>query len=488
MRRMVLCFGLLALGPLSCWEKSPGRGEARRGSGPESAMQAPARAAPDSRPARDRLAAGPVDEARAKTQALRLFGHLGKKDYAKAHALFSEAMKKGLPEPKVKEIWEQLVSGLGEHRSVEVLKSETHKTWRRQQIRGVFAKSAVIFSVSWTPAGELDGFFVKPEEAKFPPWEPPLYARADQVREIPITVGEGPLALPGLLTVPTARGGKRYPAVILVHGSGPQDRDETLGPNKPFKDLAWGLAAQGIAVLRYDKVTKAHPAKSVELLTKGFTMDHETTNDALVAAELLRKHELVEPGRVFFLGHSQGAMAGPRAGARDPRLAGIILLAGPTRPFAEVGLAQLEYIMSLGGPQGLAVAKILGEYRVQMKVMNDPSFGPDTPAKRLPFGIPASFWLDLRGYHPEKVAAGLRMPVLVLQGEADYQVTMEDFAGWKRALAKKGNAVCRSFPRLGHHFIDLGKAKAVPQDYFQTTGHVAQEVVEEIVRFAKEAR
>lgn len=298
-------------------------------------------------------------------------------------------------------------------------------------------------------------------------------------------VGQGPLALPGLLTVPADGEGKRHPAVVLVHGSGPQDRDETLGPNKVFKDLAWGLAAQGIAVLRYDKVTKAHPQKSVEMLTKGFTMDHETTNDALRAAELLRKHERVLPERVFYLGHSQGAMAGPRAGARDPRLAGLILLAGPTRPFAEVGLAQLEYIVSLGGPNAIAAAQLLGQYKVQLKALYDPSFGPDTPAARLPFGVPASFWLDLRGYHPEKVAAGLRMPLLVLQGEADYQVTLEDFAGWKRALGGKKNATLKSFPRLGHHFIDLGKAKAVPEDYYQVTGHVAKDVIDEIVRFVK---
>jgi dienelactone hydrolase len=107
---------------------------------------------------------------------------------------------------------------------------------------------------------------------------------------------------------------------VLVHGSGPQDRDETIGPNKPFRDLAWGLASQGIAVLRYEKRTKKHAMKLV-LIKNTITVKQETIDDALAAVALLRKTERIDPNRIFVLGHSLGGMLIPRIGARDPDVA-----------------------------------------------------------------------------------------------------------------------------------------------------------------------
>lgn len=77
------------------------------------------------------------------------------------------------------------------------------------------------------------------------------------MRTLPITVAaDADYPLPGLLTLPDGAG--PFPAVLLVHGSGPQDRDEAVGPNRPFRDLAVGLAALGVASLRYDKIGRAH--------------------------------------------------------------------------------------------------------------------------------------------------------------------------------------------------------------------------------------
>src|SRR6185436_6522694 len=98
-----------------------------------------------------------------------------------------------------------------------------------------------------------------------------------------ITVA-GPVPLPGTLTLPAGKG--PFPGVILVHGSGGGDRDETLGPNKPFRDIAWGLAAQGIVVLRYDKRAKVQP---MWYANRAFTVYEEVTQDALSALDLLRQ-------------------------------------------------------------------------------------------------------------------------------------------------------------------------------------------------------
>ncbi len=117
----------------------------------------------------------------------------------------------------------------------------------------------------------LSGLSMRPPAPEVP-YAPPDYAVAGAYTEREVTVGSGEWALPGTLTMPAGPG--RFPAVVLVHGSGPNDRDETFGPNKTFKDLALGLASRGVAVLRYDKRTKVYGAKIAPL--KQFTVKEET--------------------------------------------------------------------------------------------------------------------------------------------------------------------------------------------------------------------
>jgi len=96
---------------------------------------------------------------------------------------------------------------------------------------------------------------------------------------------------------------------------------------------------------------------------------------------------------------------------------------------------------------------------------------------------PPSYWLDLRGYDPPAMATSLKVPMLILQGERDYQVTMEDFARWKDALAGRRDVTFRSYPALNHLFI-AGKGKSLPADY-ETPSHVAEEAVNDIAAWIK---
>ena len=112
---------------------------------------------------------------------------------------------------------------------------------------------------------------------------PPPYAKAGAYREKDFTVGTGEWRLPGTLTLPVGVT-KPLPALVLVHGSGPNDRDETILANKPFRDLAWGLASKGIAVLRYEKRTKEYATKLRAAGIRDLTVKEETIDDALSAA------------------------------------------------------------------------------------------------------------------------------------------------------------------------------------------------------------
>src|SRR3954469_10159694 len=159
------------------------------------------------------------------------------------------------------------------------------------------------------------------------------YARTNSFRERNFTIGGGKWSLPGMLTVPVGKG--PWPAVILVHGSGPNDRDERAGVNRPFRDIAWGLATKSVAVLRYDKRTRVY-GKDFTTNAALFTVREEAIDDALVALAQLRTAEDIDPKRVFVLGHSLGGTLAPRIGESDPSLDGLILLAGSTRSFEDL--------------------------------------------------------------------------------------------------------------------------------------------------------
>ena len=145
-------------------------------------------------------------------------------------------------------------------------------------------------------------------------------------------VGGEPRALPGTLFLPN--GVEKAAAVVLVHGSGPNDRDETLGPNRPFRDLATGLATRGIAVLRYDKRTKVYPESFAGL--KNPTVKDEILDDVSAALEFLKSRPEIDADRITITGHSLGGTLAPRIAAANPSVSKIVILAGAARPLPDL--------------------------------------------------------------------------------------------------------------------------------------------------------
>ncbi len=269
------------------------------------------------------------------------------------------------------------------------------------------------------------------------------------------------------------KGAGPFPAVVLVHGSGPNDRDETIGPNKPFKDLAWGLATRGIAVLRYEKRTKQCPGQMMASMAT-LTVNEEVVNDALAAAEYLRGVSGIDPHRVFVLGHSLGGTVAPRIAARDPRLAGLILLAASNRNLADLMLAQSEYLAALDGTVAPEEAQALDELRQQVERVK----ALDFKEGEVILGAGKAYWADILAYDPVATAQSLTVPMLILQGERDYQVTMADFAAWKAGLADRSGVQFKSYPSLNHLFM-AGSGQPNPAEY-DVAGNVAREVVDDI--------
>jgi hypothetical protein len=294
-----------------------------------------------------------------------------------------------------------------------------------------FQNSRLNVVITVNAAGQVSGLWFMPPDP-------------EPARPGDLFVVTGDLKLPATLTLPSGDG--PFPAVVFMHGSGPNDRDETIGPNAPFKDLAEGLAARGVASLRFVKRTKQYPGRPVA------TVKDEVIDDALSALALLRQQPKIDPKRVYLLGHSLGAYLIPRIAPSDPAAAGFIMLAGNARPIDEVAAEQVKY---LGAP-------------------------PETLAQ-LKQAAPASYWDDLKAYDPAGAALKITAPLLILQGERDYQVTMKDFEMWRAALKGRQNVTLKSYPKLNHLFLE-GEGKSMPAEYGQP-GHIPTYVLDDLAAF-----
>ncbi len=299
--------------------------------------------------------------------------------------------------------------------------------------------------------------------------------RSSSSQELDVIVGTSPWELPGTLSLPAHD--RPVPGVVIVHGSGPHDRDGTIGPNKPYRDLAEGLLAAGIAVLRYDKRTLVHRTE-LAALGADLTVDDEVVDDAIAAVDLLHRTPGIDPDAVFVLGHSFGGYLGPRIVSRAPATRGLVVLAGNSRGLAEVILDQTETIAAFGGAPTPEAAAAIESLRRQVALVTSPALTAETPAADLPFGVPAAYWLDLRAYDPVATAAAVGGPILVMQGGRDYQVTATDFGGWRAGLGSGADATFRWFSGMSHLFI-AGEGPARPGDY-AIPGRVAAIVIDAI--------
>ncbi|HEV3236454.1 MAG TPA: alpha/beta fold hydrolase [Gemmataceae bacterium] len=402
-----------------------------------------------------------------------------KEDYTAAGKEFDATMQKVLPKDKLESTWKGLIEKVGAFKKEGAMRTEHTPKYDFVFISCEFEKAPLDLKVVFDGDKKITGFGFVPPKKQYD-FKPPSYAKPESFAESKVTVGTGEWALPATLTMPKGQG--PFSAVVLVHGSGPHDRDETIGPNKPFRDLAWGLASQGIAVLRYEKRTKEHGLKFIA--EKDFpTIKEETVDDALAAVAMLRQNKDIDGKKIFVLGHSLGAFAAPRMGEWDPAIAGLILMAGNARPLEDLILEQMTYLYSLDGTSVDKHKEEIDKIKKQVDRVKDPKLAADAKTAELPLGVPAPYWLALRAYDQTETAAKIKQPMFILQGERDYQVTMADFAAWNKALVDRKNVQLKSYPKLNHLFME-GVGKAKPDEY-EKAGYVAKEVVDDIATWVK---
>ncbi|MBJ7340500.1 alpha/beta hydrolase [Mycolicibacterium sp.] len=405
--------------------------------------------------------------------------------FTDVHELFAPAVREMVSADAVRDSWQVLIATQGPITVVGAPVRESagpSSTIVKFPVTSASGGFAVLVEID--QGGGLHGLQFAPPEAAEPvqPWQLPSYADPATFTEHDVTIDCAPLATPGTLSLPDSP--QPAPAVVLLAGSGPADQDATLGRNKILRDLAWGLASRGIAVLRFDKVTYTYRGK-LDVTT--FTVVDEYVRPAIAAVRLLREHPLVDPARVFVLGHSQGGTMAPRIGAAEPSVAGLIVLAGATQPLHHTLVRQYRYLATLRGPGADPDADpAIQTVTRQCALVDSPDLSPSTPQHLLPLGVPAPYWLDLRSYDPVAVAAELDTPMLIMQGGRDYQVTVaDDLIGWQTGLADHRDVTIRIYPADNHLFF-TGSGPSTPDEYGPAQ-HVDDAVVIDIAQWVTSA-
>lgn len=419
--------------------------------------------------------------------AQQIVAQLAQGDFAAVEQRMADAIKPFAPPGAIQATWQGLIQQNGAFQGQGTTSAIPTPQGLVQVVTCIFERTSLDINIVLNDAGKIVGLTVTPvgavQQQANAAYESPPYAQPERFQEHEVKIGHGKWVLPGTLSIP--RGDGPFAAVLLVHGSGPQDRDETIPPNKPFRDLAWGLASQGIAVLRYEKRTKAYAAE-MKREVDTLTVKEETLDDALEAVALLRARPEINARQIFVLGHSLGGFLAPRIGAADPQIRGLIILAGSARPFGDVILDQMTYVLSLSIPDLAVRQQQLAVLKQQVELVKDPDRLPFAKASDLPLGVPAAYWIDLNAYHPEQVAQTLKQPMLFLLGSSDYQVTQDDFQIWQNALGNRSDVQFILYPGLSHIFMPVeGGQKATPATY-TVAGHVSEEVVSDIGGWIKQ--
>jgi hypothetical protein len=374
----------------------------------------------------------------------------------------------------LEKMWGSIPRYMGEYKGYTTVESMKKDSIDVVAIRCTFEKTKMDLQFSFNDNKKIVGMFFVPPKNKTA-YVTPEYAQQNKYYETKISVKTGTMSLPGALCVPNNI--KNPPVVILLAGSGPNDKDETIGPNKALKDLAIGLASNGIATYRYDKRTLVY-GKDM----KDVTINTEVIDDAISAVAVIKKNPDYKDSKIFIVGHSLGAMCAPLVASKCSAVNGIILLAGNARPLEDVVLEQYNYIFGLDSIDASEKKEIL-DYTYKMNTVKDSKALKTAKKEDLPLNLESKYWQSLVNYNQVQVAKKVKQPILVLQGERDYQVTMTDFNLWKQNLSDKTKNQFISYPTLNHLFMK-GEGKSTPAEY-EKQGNVDKQIIIDIANWVK---
>ena len=394
-------------------------------------------------------------------------------DFAGVVAEFNDELKDTLSEENFRAGWEQMTVSAGQFQ--DYYKTEAEESDKIYHCILQCEDSGIRLSFSYDEEGKVKSVWT--DLFAIPPELTENETLKEQEIQIPFTSNGTEYQLSGVLTLPA--GVEKPPVVILVQGSGQSDYNESIKGNKPFQDLAFGLAEKGIASIRYNKRYYQFPGQAPGALT----ISDEVLDDAATAIQMAAGLDSVDGSRIYLIGHSLGGMLAPKIAQDNPQLIGLISLAGTPRNLADVvydqnvdALDQMADVNELQKQASLAQLKQMVE---QAKSVSDL-----TDQTNL-IGLPTCYWASLNQIDTVSIVKELKIPMLFLQGTADFQVKPDtDFAAWKEALDGHENAQFQTYEDLNHLFMKTNGKTDVSE--YDVPGHVEQAVIDDIAAFILE--
>jgi len=404
----------------------------------------------------------------------RIIHFLEHSNFKQLKKQFSPELKSSLSKQKLEKIWNGIEKQFGNYKSHEASRSISISEGEKSRTRLCFEKGSLELETVFDENNLLIGIFLRPQSYNVPDYGKNLvYNKED------ISINSGSYQLPGEILYPLNLS-KKVPLVIFVHGSGANDRYESIGPVMVFKDLALGLLTKGVASMLYDKRSKVY--KNF-FDTAQFTIWDETVEDAINAFKLAKTKKDVDTNQIFIIGHSQGGYALPLILKNCRGARGGISMAGCSRPLDQVLEDQYHYLINLDGKVSLQEKIFLKRETKKIKLVRSDKMFKTAPKRRVLAYWPTAFWRDIKNYDPVNELKKLDIPVLFLQGERDYQVTEKDFNRWKSWFLEKYQWSFISYTKLNHLFIE-GEGKPNPAEYWKG-GNIPTYIIADIETWIK---
>ncbi|PNQ06270.1 dienelactone hydrolase [Mesotoga sp. SC_NapDC2] len=381
--------------------------------------------------------------------------------------LQNEQVKASLTPEALSGAYANIVGVAGEFVEVLNLESSTNDGMISFVLTCRFANGIFDITVTLDSDEKVAGFYFR--QSAYSERELPEYADPSAYTEQDITVGKEPYYLPAKLMVPNDL--ETYPLVIILQGSGTHDIDGTLGPNKPYRDIAVGLASKGIATLRYPKKYLVYPDKVDEI---GTSAEAEYVDDALVVIEQMKSIPLFSG--IYLAGHSMGGMVAPWI-AEEAGVDGVIVLAGSPVKLAQISLDQN---LDLAGDQ------MTEEQKAQtIEFFNQLLNGEIPEETELAPGLTAGYYYSLDRYFCMPVLEETELPVLIANAELDFQSPKHYFDVFVEELKDRPNITLKLFEGLNHLFMETdGKMKSIEE--YSRPGYVSVELIDLIVEWVNE--
>lgn len=403
----------------------------------------------------------------------RFLEYIQAADYEAAVSIFSDSLKAELPADKLKTSFERQIRVNGDM----VIRDRVIKTF--------YIPHDIVYRFLWfgdkgfrlyfkMKDAQIHGFMLIPQN-QTNQYTEPEYAKKENFTRQHILIQSRNYGLTGEFFRPVDT--DTFPVVVFIHGSGPNDRDEGMYGNRPFRDMAYGLANYGIASLRFDKSSYLFGQFVIE--EKTYTVWDEIGVDVSHIITYLNKIQGIDNDRIILFGHSLGANQMPRM-LDSLDVAGAIMAAGNARPLQDLLYEQFKFLYKLDGDFSDADKRRLSQLKAQIDNLEklreiDPADADFT----LPLGVSPYYWKDMILYDPVETLKMVNEPIFLIQGEGDYQVSMKDYKMFRRALRKRKLPYkAKSYEKVNHLLIENVGEPSTKE--YERPSHVEHYIIKDI--------